>query len=268
MNFLTNFFKGIVISISQIVPGVSGGTIAIVLGIYDKLLHAINNILKDFKNQYKILLQVGTGALVGIFLLSNIVKSLLEKYPIPLGYLFIGIILGGAPLMYRKATIRGFKKSSIIYLVIGVIIVSLMTRDFVGTSEIITSLSIKNFLWLFVGGIIVAIALILPGISGSFMLLVLGLYDTVITAVTTVNISILAPIALGGIFGTLAIARIIEILLNKYSEPTYMMIFGFILASVYGVFPGFDGINSIIGIILGILGFIFVIFISRKELNN
>ncbi len=105
MNFMKNFFKGVAISISQIVPGVSGGTIAMILGIYDKLLHAVNNIFKDFKNQYKILLEVGIGAIIGIILFSNIVKTLFDKYPIPIGYLFIGVILGGAPLIYRKAKI-------------------------------------------------------------------------------------------------------------------------------------------------------------------
>lgn len=93
MNLIKNFLKGVAISISQIVPGVSGGTIAMILGVYDKLLHAVNNIVKDFKNQYKILLQVGIGAIFGIFLFSNIVKTLFDNYPIPIGYLFVGVII-------------------------------------------------------------------------------------------------------------------------------------------------------------------------------
>lgn len=155
MNLIKNFLKGVAISISQIVPGVSGGTIAMILGVYDKLLHAVNNIVKDFKNQYKILLQVGIGAIFGIFLFSNIVKTLFDNYPI--------------------------------------------------------------------------------------------------------------PIAIGGIVGTLLTARIIEMLLNKFPEQTYILIFGFILGSVFSVFPGVDGISSFIGIILGVIGFIFTYYISRNE---
>ena len=120
MNLIKNFLKGVAISISQIVPGVSGGTIAMILGVYDKLLHAVNNIVKDFKNQYKILLQVGIGAIFGIFLFSNIVKTLFDNYPIPIGYLFVGVILGGAPLMLRKATVKGFNKKSLVYLFLGI----------------------------------------------------------------------------------------------------------------------------------------------------
>ena len=265
MTFLLNFLKGMAISISQIIPGVSGGTIAMILGIYDKLLHSVNNITKDFKNQYKILLEVGIGAIAGLFLFSNIIKSVLDRYPIQVGYLFIGVILGGAPLMFRKATIKGFNKKSLVYLLMGLVIVLLMTGEYQQSTSVMKSLNLINFIWLFIGGFLVAIALILPGISGSFMLLILGLYNTVITAVTQVNIPILIPIALGGIIGALATAKIIETLLNKYPEQTYMMIFGFILGSVIGVFPGIDGVKSIVGILLGSIGFMFIYYISKKE---
>lgn len=265
MNFIKNFFKGVAMSISQIVPGVSGGTIAMILGIYDKLLHSVNNIFKDFKNQYRILLEVGIGAVVGILLFSNIVKTLFDNYPIPIGYLFIGVILGGAPLMYRKATVKGINKKSLLYLVLGILIVLMMGSPNNDASAIITSLNLFNFIWLFIGGVVVAVALILPGISGSFMLYILGLYNTVITAVVQFNIPILIPIILGGIVGTLLTARIIEVLLNKFPEQTYMLIFGFILGSVFSVFPGVDGLSSLIGIILGITGFIFTYYISRNE---
>ncbi|MDU5153056.1 undecaprenyl phosphate translocase family protein, partial [Clostridium sp.] len=269
MVFFKEFIYGVIISISQIVPGISGGSIAMILGIYDKLIHAVNNIVKDFKNQYKILFRVGLGAIVGIILFSNIFKTLLEKYPIPLGYMFIGIILGGAPLMFKKATSkRSFSQRSLVYLVIGFVTVLLMSGDYNGYSDAIVSLTPFIFMWLFVGGVVIAIALILPGISGSFMLLILGLYNTVITAITDFNIPILIPIALGGIVGTVLSARLIEMLLNKYPEQTYMIIFGFILGSVFGVFPGFDGINSLIGIVLGIVGFIVTSYISKEDIHT
>lgn len=265
MQFWANFFKGIAISISQIVPGVSGGTIAMILGIYDKLIHAVNNIVKDFKNQYRILLEVGVGAIIGIFLFSNIVKKLLDNYPIPLGYFFIGVILGGAPLMYKKATEKQRSKRGIIFLILGIIAVMLMSGNYKSNSELITSLTIVNFIWLFIGGFIIAIALILPGISGSFMLLILGLYNTVINSITEFNIPILIPIVLGGLVGTIATAKAIDRLLNKFPNETYMIILGFILGSIVEVFPGFNGIESVVGIILGIIGFVFIYFISRNE---
>lgn len=265
MYFLKNFLKGVAISISQLVPGVSGGTIAMILGIYDKLLHAVNNIIKDFKNQYMILLQVGLGAVFGIFFFSKIVKMLFDKYPIPIGYLFIGVILGGAPLMFKKATVNGFNKKNILYLVLGIVVVLMMGTPDNDASAVITNLNFINFIWLFIGGVVVAIALILPGISGSFMLYILGLYNTVMTAVSDVNIPILLTLALGGIVGTLLTARIIELLLIKFPEQTYILIFGFILGSVFSVFPGIDGVSSVIGVVLAIAGFSFTYYISRNE---
>lgn len=264
MNFI-NFLKGIAISISQLIPGVSGGTIAIILGIYDKLLHAVNNILKDFKNQYKLLLEVGFGAVVGILLFSSIIEVAFNKYPIQLGYLFIGIILGGAPLMYKKSKIKKIRISNVLYFISGFIIVYFMGKLNSGVSdEIITTLTLTSTLLLFLGGILIAVALILPGISGSFMLYVLGLYGTVLSAINQRNIIVLIPLLLGGIAGTLMTSNIIEKLLLKYPEQTYILIFGFILGSVFSVFPGFAFPQSIVGIILGILGFIFIYKISKE----
>ncbi|MGG7164848.1 DUF368 domain-containing protein [Clostridium ihumii] len=265
MRFISNFFKGVAISISQIVPGVSGGTIAIILGIYDDLIHAINNILKDFKNQYKILLQVGLGAIVGIFLFSNIITTIIDKYNIEMGYLFTGIILGGVPIIYKKAVEDNKGKSNILYLILGIIIVLIMSGNYEDKSSIINQITVINFIWLFVGGIVVAIALILPGISGSFVLLILGLYNTTMEAVAKMNFSIILPIGLGVIVGTLLTARGIEKLLKKYPSQTYMLILGFILGSVVEIFPGFTEIGrEIISIVLLISGFFTIHKISKN----
>ncbi|WP_040327846.1 DUF368 domain-containing protein [Clostridium ihumii] len=265
MRFISNFFKGVAISISQIVPGVSGGTIAIILGIYDDLIHAINNILKDFKNQYKILLQVGLGAIVGIFLFSNIITTIIDKYNIEMGYLFTGIILGGVPIIYKKAVEDNKGKSNILYLILGIIIVLIMSGNYEDKSSIINQITVINFIWLFVGGIVVAIALILPGISGSFVLLILGLYNTTMEAVAKMNFSIILPIGLGVVVGTLLTARGIEKLLKKYPSQTYMLILGFILGSVVEIFPGFTEIGrEIISIVLLISGFFTIHKISKN----
>ena len=265
MRFISNFFKGVAISISQIVPGVSGGTIAIILGIYDDLIHAINNILKDFKNQYKILLQVGLGAIVGIFLFSNIITTIIDKYNIEMGYLFTGIILGGVPIIYKKAVEDNKGKSNILYLILGIIIVLIMSGNYEDKSSIINQITVINFIWLFVGGIVVAIALILPGISGSFVLLILGLYNTTMEAVAKMNFSIILPIGLGVIVGTLLTARGIEKLLKKYPSQTYMLILGFILGSVVEIFPGFTEIGrEFISIVLLISGFFTIHKISKN----
>lgn len=264
MDWVSNFLKGMIISVSQIIPGVSGGTIAIILGIYDDLIHAVNNILNDFKNQYKILLQVGCGAILGIVLFSNIVKTIIEAYPMETGYFFIGVILGGAPLMYKKGMTYKFSKKNLMYLFLGIIIVLLMSKKYEDNSAIISAIGILDFVWLFIGGIIIAIALILPGISGSFMLLMLGLYNTVLTAVSDVNFIVLLPIGLGIIIGTIITAKSIERLLVNYPSQTYMIILGFVLGSVVSIYPGFPkGVTAIVSLGLATLGFVFIYKVSK-----
>lgn len=264
MNFM-NILKGIAISVSQLIPGVSGGTIAMILGVYDKLLHAVNNIIKDFKNQYKILLEFAIGIIIGILLFSNIIQILFENFPIQLGYLFIGVILGGAPLIYKKSKIDKIRISNVLYFLLGFLMVYFMGKLNRGNSgDIIISLNLYSTLLLFIGGILIAIALILPGISGSFMLYVLGLYETVLNAINERNIIVLIPLGIGVIVGTLMSSNLIEKLLLKHPKETYILIFGFILGSVFSVFPGFEFGKSVVGIILGIIGFIFIYKISRE----
>lgn len=238
LQVLTNIWKGMIMSISQLIPGVSGSTIAIILGLYDRLLEAINHLFQDFRKHATLLVSVGLGAVVGIVVFANGIRWLLEQFPIPLGLFFIGVILGGVPLMYRKASEFGLQRKNWLYFFIGMGIVLLMGQGIDSTREAITQLNWWNAGYLFLGGIVFAIALILPGISGSFMLLVLGLYQTMIVAASDKNIAILAPIGIGAVAGTFLTARVIEWMLRRYPQQSYLLILGFIIGSVVEIFPG------------------------------
>ncbi len=261
MNFLNLMIKGMVMSVSQLIPGVSGSTIAIILGIYDRLLEAINHIWKDFKRHAYVLSAVCLGAVVGIVVFARGIQWLLEQYPIPLGLFFIGVILGGAPLMYQKSKeTTHLRLSNWLFFIIGFAIVVLMGMEIDSSSPAITEVSWLSWIHLFVGGIVFAVALILPGISGSFMLLVLGLYQTLIDAAADMNIAVLIPIGLGTIAGTILTARIIEWLLRTYPQPAYLLILGFILGSILEIFPGWPiGITQwAVSIVVFVTGFWFV----------
>lgn len=260
MNFVSLVWKGMLMSISQLIPGVSGSTIAIILGVYDRLLAAINNIWSDFRQHSRLLFGIGIGAVAGILLFSKIIKWLLEQYPVPLGLLFIGVIIGGAPLMYRKASESGLNHWNWIYFFIGFGIVLLMGMPVESNSEAIRTLDLQTGLLLFLGGIVFAIALILPGISGSFMLLVLGLYETLIVAADEKNLLILSVIGIGAVAGTLLTARAIETMLQRFPQQSYLLILGFILGSVFEIFPGWPvGVSEwLISVVVLIVGFWFV----------
>ncbi len=265
MSILSNILKGVAISISQLVPGVSGGTIAIILGIYDDLLKAVNNLTKEFKKHASLLIQVGSGVLLGMFLFARLIKVLFEYYPAQVSFFFVGIIVGGIPLMYKKSAEKGFKLSNVIFALLGILLVLLMSTDAQDQSVPISTLSAANFVWLFVGGFVTAIALILPGISGSFMLYILGLYNTMLTAIAEINIPVLIPIGIGVLVGTFSTAKILEKLLEKYPGQSYSMILGFIVGSVPALLPQTipTGIILVQCIILFLLGFVSILFYNQ-----
>lgn len=259
--------KGLVMSISQLIPGVSGSTIAIILGVYDRLIHAINNLTKNVREHAKLLGAVCIGAVIGIVLFAQAIGWMIDRYPVLLGLLFIGVILGGAPLMYKKAGERPIRPVHWLYFVVGVALVILMSLEVKSDSPAITELTLVNAVLLFLAGIIFAVALILPGISGSFMLLVLGLYNTLIEAASDMNLMILAPIGLGAVVGTFLTARVIEWMLTRFPQATYLLIFGFVLGSIFGIFPGWPNSWSewLIGVMLFVAGFVFVYKTSMAE---
>lgn len=259
MENLINFFKGMVIGIANIIPGVSGGTMAVVLNIYDKLISSVSEILKDWKKNLIFLLPIGIGAGTGIVLFSKLIKTLLENKPIPTNFFFIGLILGSIPMIRKKALESKFKASSIIPFAItfGVLIALAVIMPPETNATIIRDLTVNSFIQLLLAGIIGASAMVVPGISGSFILLLIGLYTTAITAVAEFNIPLLIPIALGAIIGLIFTTKVIDKLLSRFPQPTYFAILGLVIGSVFPIYPGFtfnmDGIIAIVAMIVGIV---------------
>lgn len=264
MDRLIIFLKGIVIGISMLVPGVSGGTMAIIFGIYDDLIHAVGSFFEDWKRNIKLLLYLALGGGVGILLFSRLIESLLNKFPLVMGFLFIGVVCGGLPTLYKKAKEGSSKKTDAIYLFIGLIIAILLSRDPESISVMASVGDIKGILLLFIAGVIIAIALILPGISTSFMLLILGLYSITLNAINTFNIKFLAPILLGIFIGTIATTKIIEFFITKYPSKTYMLILGFVIGSIIPIYPGTpSGINILYSVIALVVGFSIIYYIGK-----
>jgi putative membrane protein len=265
---LVNFLKGIVVGVATLVPGVSGGTMAVILGIYDDLIHSISSYFKDWKKHTIFLMQVGLGAVLGIGLFSRLLESALNHYPSIMRFFFIGVICGGVPVLYKKSTEGKKDIKDIIFLILGFVIVLVMSIEPAATTTLATGEGIMSMVFLFIAGIIIAIALILPGISASFMLLTLGLYNIFLNAVNTRNIGFLIPLGLGIVLGTLGTARTIENLLQKQPRKTYMLILGFVLGSLIPVFPGIPtGFNAIASVVALLIGFLLIHWISKKEIG-
>lgn len=400
MEYLKNIIKGVIIGISMMVPGVSGGTMAIVLGIYDRLVHSVATIFKDFKNNLLFLVQVGTGGAAGVLIFSRLMEGAMTAYPHIMRFLIMGIIIGGLPLLFKKAAesrttvpvgetdvdgiksagrsgekgvkmrrttapagkagaerikvagqagktgserIRaampegntgaeetkaaepagktgadgsrttahavnkgverfsatmpagkagaGTEKSSTnmpadkagtekskaaaqpavshasdyIFLLLGAAIVLLMSLEPESMTGMATDGSLVSYIFLLISGLIIAVGVVLPGISWSFMLLVLGMYEITLNAINTFNVPFLIPLGIGmalGIFGT---AKAVERFLQKYPRRTYMLIIGFVAGSLLEVFPGIPrGWQIPVSAAAFIAGFAAIFFLGKK----
>lgn len=264
MDKLLYIGKGLLIGIATLVPGVSGGTMAIILGLYDKIIHALGTFFRSWKKNSLFLLQVGLGALGGAFLFSRLISLAIDHYRFPVQFLFMGFIIGGLPVLYQKTKSSISKKRDLLYLLAGLVVVLLMTVKPGVLINLAGGKGAASFFFLLAAGFTISVALILPGISTSFLLLTLGLYEITLRAVHTLDLTFLLPMVLGCIVGIMTTTRILERILHKYPRKAYLVIIGFILGSVIQVFPGFPrGMDFFTSLIAVILGFLAVRQLSR-----
>jgi putative membrane protein len=258
------------IGLATLVPGVSGGTMAIILGVYDKLIHAISSYFHDWKNNTILLLEIGVGGILGIGLFSKLLENAIKDYPAVMQFLFIGVILGGLPTLYKKSISSGKRSmADFLFLIIGFVTVLLLSSEPSTVTDMATAHGLLSMVFLFVAGVIIAIALELPGISGSFMLLALGLYGVTLNAINTINITFLIPLGLGIVVGTLGTTTVIEKMLQKFPGKTYMLIMGFVLGSIIPVFPGIpSGMQLLASIATFAFGLAAILWLGSKGLTD
>ncbi|NLU53309.1 MAG: DUF368 domain-containing protein [Clostridiaceae bacterium] len=233
---LSIILKGYIIGSSMSVPGVSGGTMAILLGIYDRLISSISNFLKDIKGNILFLLKVCIGAGAGICSLSFLIKWLLEHFPLPISMFFLGAVVGGIPALYKKTKESPLRISSGLYFLLGLITVISIGFIPEGSISISAGTGVTHYLMILLTGIVIALALVLPGISTSHMLLVLGMYDTMLTAITEFDIVFIGILGIATLIGVFLITKPIEWTLNRFPHQTYCMIIGFVIGSTSEIF--------------------------------
>jgi putative membrane protein len=239
---LLTYFKGMAMGAADIVPGVSGGSIALITGIYRRLLDSINSFTPDnlkllaafeVKKFYKavngsFLLSLLLGILTSIFSLSRLITFLMEEHPIPLWSFFCGLILVSAFVILRE--IKRWHLGVIVALVVGTIAAYFIT-------ELPPTNSPEAGWFTFLAGAIAICAMILPGISGSFILLILGKYETILKAVSDRDFFTLALFASGCLVGIFSFSRVISWLLKKYYATTIGLLSGFMLGSMNKLWP-------------------------------
>lgn len=253
MEHIKNIGIGIVLGVANVIPGVSAGTMAVILNVYDKILDAVSLKKEKLKENFPFIIMLGLGGVMGILILSNAMDFLYEYYKMQTSFFFIGIIIGSIPMVWKQAS--NDKKLNITHMmpfVIALIIMLIMafTQGDEGNKVVWTSLNVKNTIWIIITSMVSAFAMIIPGISGSFIMLTLGTYTTVITAISDMNIKILVPVAIGCLIGLIIGAKIVKVLLRDHRRATYLAILGLVIGSVFSLYPGFtmtiEGMVSIL----------------------
>ena len=265
-----NIFRGMLIGASDLVPGVSGGTIGVILGIYERLIVAISGFFsREWRKHLGFLIPLGVGAVLAIFLLSHVMKWLLEYYPQPTFFFFLGLIGGIVPFLFKKINYKstfGIKH----YVVLLISAIAIATTAFIKEDKeavIIEALNTTTALYLFFSGWLASMAMLLPGISGSLVMLLLGAYETVINALATLNVGIIVVVGAGIVVGFIISSKVIRYLLATMPVFTYAIIIGMVLGSVIVIFPGIESnvMLLVVSILTFIVGFYSASYVGRHE---
>lgn len=279
MESISLIIKGVFIGVANIIPGVSGGTMAVSLGIYDKMISSITNLFKEFKKSVAFLFPLLLGAGVGIVGFSYLIEYLLSHFPLPTALAFIGLIFGGLPVMFiglrdkqKEAGMDKFKirvQDIIVFLLFLAFAVGLpLMKESTDTMQTL-DVNVGNAAMLFFGGIIAAATMVVPGVSGSMVMMILGFYYGVLNLVTSffdslfafdikacfVACGLLVPFGIGVILGIFFIAKLIDYLFKKHGVVTYAAIFGLIAASPFAIIYNTAAYKSVSvpGVLVGII---------------
>lgn len=277
---MKQILQGMVVGIANIIPGVSGGTMMVAMGLYDRLIHAITHLKSEFKESMKLLIPIFAGAGIAIIALSRLFEFLLATWPIPTNFAFCGLIAGSLPFIFEKVKGHKVTVSKIIPFLIffGVVILMALLGETGGASADV-SLGFVNVLKLFGVGVVAAATMVVPGVSGSMMLMLLGYYDTILKAINdfvdalvkfdmaglATGVGILAPFGIGVVIGIFLIAKLIEFIFSKAEIHAYYGIIGLILASPIAILmkTNWSGF-SVLMLGMGILTFGLGWFIASK----
>ena len=265
--------KGFIIGLGKIIPGVSGAMLAITLGVYETGLKAVSNIFKEFKKYFKFLMLLGIGIVLSVVLGSKVVMYCLNNFYLPTMLLFIGLILGGIKPLFKEVENKKVRPQYIlIFCVVASIILGLSLLDF-GQDKTNFDKNIYYFIIFFIGGLLEAAATVIPGISATALLMLLGYYNVIMTALSDIfnianfanNMFVLIPYGLGMIIGAIVIAKIMDYFFSHHKVGTYYAIIAFAITSVITLFiQSFNNTYSVSIILIALIMMVAGFTISKK----
>jgi len=266
-----NIYRGILMGISNIIPGVSAGTIALVLGIYDRLIESISDFFSPrWRQTLGFLVPLGIGIILAIVGLSGVIKWLMENHHQPTQFFFLGLIIGVMPLLIKQSKMKKtFTGWHFAVLIVFASVLGYLGYTSPEESNVVLELTFLNGIWLFIAGVIASMSLLLPGISGALVLILFGVYFTAMSALSlaTLNIGVILVLGLGIVFGFVVSSKLIKYILTHYPYMTYAAIIGLLLGSTVVVYPGFSAGVAIVlpSIITFVAGTLTAFLLGSKE---
>ncbi len=262
---ILNIFKGILIGAGAILPGISSGVICVIMGIYEKLLDSVLNFFKDIKNNVKYLFPIVFGGIIGIILFSNLLNYFFYQFPIQTKSIFIGLIIGTIPELIKEVNKKEkYNRKNIIYMIVAMIIG-------VGTVILenrlhISELGDVNFIYIIICGIIMSLGIVVPGVSSTIILMLLGIYPLYLQSVANLYFPVLIPLGIGLLIGSIVVMKITKKLLDTHYGKTFYCIIGFSIGSIFILLPTISNANEfIISFLCFVLGNLIVKNLQMKE---
>lgn len=233
IDWIIRMVKGVIIGIGFILPGLSGGVLAVIFGLYDKILKFLANIKEDFIKNVLFFIPVGIGMAIGIFLFSVVVEKAFGKYAAIFICLFVGFVIGTFPSLYRTAGKQGRKTKDILIMLISAL--SLFGLMMLGEKQLM-DVAPGILSWLGSGALI-SLGLIVPGMSPSNFLIYFGLYDKMASGIKDLDLSVIIPLIVGAVICVLLFAKLAAHLFRKYYSGMYHFILGMVIGSSVAIFP-------------------------------
>lgn len=260
MNGFLNIIKGIFIGAGAIVPGVSSGVLCVIFGIYEKLLDAVLNFFKDIKQNIKFLFPIALGVGTGVLLFSNILNYLLYEFPVQTKSIFIGLIIGTIPSLVKEVNEKEtFKPQNVIYLLIALAI-GIVTVVLENKLYISSNIEDMSFMYFVMCGAVMSLGIVVPGVSSTIILMLLGVYSVYLQSIANLYFPILIPMGVGLILGSIIVMKLTKRLLEKYYGKTFYVIIGFTIGSIFVLLPqGMSLIETMLCVLCVFLG----VYISR-----
>ena len=266
---MKNFFKGIVVGIGGISPGLSGSVLLVIFGLYQKVVDAIGSIFKNFKKNFLFLLPLFLGMGVGVVLFSKITDFLLETIEMQTRYLFLGLVVGTLPLFHKEVKKEGFAKKYYFYIagaaLFGVIL-------FIVNKDLFPQVENPNFLQSVLLGVAVAGSALIPGVDSAVILSSFGLYELWVSSVAKFNFAVLIPAAIGVGLGVLVISFGMSKLIKKFYTATFSIVFGLFISIIPSVLnescvPGMNA-RTVVSFLLVVIGFVISFYLGDIPKHN